>query len=112
MKNIQSNSGKARRLVAILAAAAMLAAPLTASAGPRHAPPPTPYRHGAPSRMEYRHPAPPPHFHGEYRHRMPPPPPPHHRDHHHHDSSDAATGVAVAVGAIAAVGLIAAICAD
>ena len=27
MKNIQSNSGKARRLVAILAAAAMLAAP-------------------------------------------------------------------------------------
>lgn len=108
MKNIQSNSGKARRLVAILAATAMLAAPLTASAGPRHAPSPPPYRHGAPSRMEYRHPAPPPHFHGGDRHPMPP----HHRDHHHHDSSDAATGVAVAVGAIAAVGLIAAICAD
>lgn len=107
-KNLFAHS-IARRLTAGLVVAALLAAPMVASAAPRHAPPPG-GRH-APAQYDCHGPsvAPP---HDSWHHPAPPPPPHHH---HHHDgycNSDVATDAAVAVGTLALIGLVAAFCAD
>lgn len=105
----------ATRLATGLVVAALLAAPVSASAAPRHAPPPG-HRH-APAHFEHCGPAVPP-PHGAFRHHAPPPPPPppprHHAPHRDYycDDTDIATDAAVAVGTLALIGIVAALCAD